>query len=306
MPTQEKPLSASEQQELDSLVAKIEVAYWRKTKADRMGLMWLREIHDRRLYRGHGSFAKFVQEKFCGKSRQWAWHKLIQIEVIENLEPLGITYITESKAKVLRPFSAEDQRAIAREAGKTPLKIWKEIATDHAMAIAGERYSPHWLAQAARRVMEKIDTDPASCGAANKTIGAKQYFDQDKDGLTRKWHGATYLNPPFGPGWKDWIVKLAEEIEAGRVTEAVVVGPHTMLVSIDSPWFRILLEGSIFLPEQRPRFSEGSSGKETGVKYGTFVAYVGKRHRRFARVLGNQGIILRAVSTRPAKRRVVS
>lgn len=221
-------------------------------------------------------------------------------------QPHRNTYITESKAKVLRPFSAEDQRAIAREAGKTPLKIWKEIATDHAMAIAGERYSPHWLAKAARRVMEKIDTDPASCGAANKTIGAKRYFDQDKDGLTRKWHGATYLNPPFGPGWKDWIVKLAEEIEAGRVTEAVVVGPHTMLVSIDSPWFRILLEGSIFLPEQRPRFSEGCGGKETGVKYGTFVAYVGKRHRRFARVLGNQGIILRAVSTRPAKRRVVS
>ena len=109
MPTQEKPLSASEQQELDSLVAKIEVAYRRRTKADRMGLMWLREIHDRHLYRGHGSFAKFVQEKFCGKSRQWAWHKLIQIEVIENLEPIGIAYISETKAKVLRPFPPEDQ-----------------------------------------------------------------------------------------------------------------------------------------------------------------------------------------------------
>ncbi len=306
MPTQEKPLSASEQQELDSLVAKIEVAYWRKTKADRMGLMWLREIHDRRLYRGHGSFAKFVQEKFCGKSRQWAWHKLIQIEVIENLEPIGIAYISETKAKVLRPFPPEDQRAIATEAGKAPLKIWKEIATDHAMAAVGERYSPAWIVQAATKVLNEIDLDPASCVTANKTVRAKRYFDREHDGLTQRWQGRVYINPPFGPHWRDWIVKLAEEMEAGRVTEAIVVGPHNMLISIDSAWFQVLLGGSIFLPAHRPQYSEGDSGKETGPRYGTFVAYVGRRHQRFARVFGRHGTILRAISTKPAKRRVVS
>ena len=306
MPLQEKPLSAREQRELDALVAKVEAAYRRRTRADRIGLKALQEIHDRRLYRSYGSFAKFVQERFGGKSRQWAWHKMIQVEVLENLESIGISHISESKAKLLRPFSAEDQRQIAVEAGQAPLTTWEEIANDHAMAAMGERYSPTWIVQAARKVLGEIDIDPASCQTANKTVKAKRYYSQEQDGLKRRWHGSVYLNPPFGRHWKDWLVKLGREIDAGRVTEAIIVGPHNMLVSIDSPWFRRLLQGSIFLPERRPRFSEGTSGKEAGSKYGVFVGYVGKRHRRFARVFGHDGIILRAVCPKPAKRTVVS
>ena len=109
-----KPLTATEQRELDALVAKIEVAYRRRRQADRIGLRCLREIHQRRLYRAFGTFAEFVREKFQGRSRQWAYDKMMQVETLANLEGIGIKYLSQAKAKLLRAFPPEAQREIAR------------------------------------------------------------------------------------------------------------------------------------------------------------------------------------------------
>lgn len=88
--------------------------------------------------------------------------------------------------------------------------------------------------------------------------------------------------------------------------EAIVIGPHNVLCSVDSAWFQLLLQGSILLPYRRLTFREPGSETEIGTKYGTFVCYLGPRHRLFAKVFGAFGTILKAVSSAPQRRALAS
>ncbi len=160
-----------------------------------------------------------------------------------------------------------------------------------------EHYSPSCLVEPCRRVMGGIDLDPASCEVANQVVKAAKFYTLEIDGLRQPWWGRVYLNPPFGNEWKRWIIKLGEELAAGRVQQACVVGPHNVLCSTDSPWFRILFQGSLLLPYKRIGFLDPVTGKLAGPKYGTFCCYLGHRQIRFAQVFGDKGTIVRAVST---------
>ena len=107
----------------------------------------------------------------------------------------------------------------------------------HSSATA-EHYTPPEIVEAAREVMGGIDLDPASCAEANTIVKAAAYYDSD--GLSRPWYGRVFLNPPGGKldrnlnpiGAKDgpgyaasavWWWKLLDELDAGRVTQAVFV-----------------------------------------------------------------------------------
>lgn len=126
------------------------------------------------------------------------------------------------------------------------------------LSKTNEHYSPSNVVSAARLTMGGIDLDPASCLVANQTVQADDFFDALEDGLSRRWHGRVWLNPPggsmvlktddakaLGPeaakaesarlkaerlrwGTKARIVawwrKLTEEHRERRVTEAVFAG----------------------------------------------------------------------------------
>ncbi len=71
-----------------------------------------------------------------------------------------------------------------------------------------------------------IDLDPASCVEAQTTVQAKQFFTKADDGLQREWHGRVFLNPPFShPLIAQFVKKLIDERESGRVTEAILLLP---------------------------------------------------------------------------------
>lgn len=62
--------------------------------------------------------------------------------------------------------------------------------------------SPAWLTAAARKVLGRIDLDPASDQEANKMIKAKRIFTVTDDGLRKSWSDGRsvkiFLNPPGG------------------------------------------------------------------------------------------------------------
>lgn len=64
------------------------------------------------------------------------------------------------------------------------------------LSKSGERFTPPYLVEAARRVLGGIDLDPASCAKANTVIKADQYFTRDDNALTQNWRGKVFLNPP--------------------------------------------------------------------------------------------------------------
>lgn len=87
--------------------------------------------------------------------------------------------------------------------------------------------SPIWLIEMARTVMGSIDLDPATDFNAQKYVKATNcFFDK---GLTMKWFGNVFLNPPGGKVGNQsqaviWWQKLMEEIYSRRVRHAIFVG----------------------------------------------------------------------------------
>jgi hypothetical protein len=61
-----------------------------------------------------------------------------------------------------------------------------------------EHYTPEEVVEPARALLGGFDLDPASCAEANASIGASTIFTIDDDGLSRKWFGRVFLNPPGG------------------------------------------------------------------------------------------------------------
>lgn len=108
-------------------------------------------------------------------------------------------------------------------------------------SLSNEHYTPASIVEPARKVLERIDLDPASCFFANQLVQAKSWIGQEADqgpALLLPWHGRVFLNPPggkydkqgrpitAGPGRSSaavWWAKLIAEWEAGRVHSAIFV-----------------------------------------------------------------------------------
>jgi ParB-like chromosome segregation protein Spo0J len=159
-----------------------------------------------------------------------------------------------------------------------------------AVGMSQERYTPAGIADAVRRVLKQIDLDPASSRNANKIVGASSYFTRGTDGLKRRWRGRVFLNPPFD-AWPTWLAKLEEEIAAGRVKQAIVVGPANISA------FRSLLRrgGLLLVPTERPKFYDPTADRLVDPPFGSLICYVGEEKDRFVEVFSEQGLILRQV-----------
>jgi hypothetical protein len=101
------------------------------------------------------------------------------------------------------------------------------------------------------------------------------------------------LNPPFGHEWKQWAEKLIEEIKAGRTKQVFLVAPGKVLWVVGAPWFRPLLKVSRFLPDERIEYLNPDTDKWQDVCLGSFCVYYGQQQRRFAKIFGSKGAILR-------------
>ena len=60
-----------------------------------------------------------------------------------------------------------------------------------------EWYTPSIIIEAARDSMGSIDLDVASCEEANRVVKASRYFTVKDDGLSQKWEGNVWCNPPY-------------------------------------------------------------------------------------------------------------
>ena len=108
-------------------------AYKQHQQADRKGVTYLSEIWRDKLYRDYGSLNRFIACEFNGKTRQWAYNKIMQAKVLANLKPIGIEEISEEKAKLLKNFAPDEQRKIAQEAaGSRRNGNWERIAANYA------------------------------------------------------------------------------------------------------------------------------------------------------------------------------
>lgn len=109
-------------------------------------------------------------------------------------------------------------------------------ANIHHSSETVEWYTPEWLVEKARSILGEIDLDPCSCEDAQKIIKAKIWYNEAQDGLTQKWSGRVFMNPPGGwvspeiaKKWGSrssaqcWYNKHFSEFESGSVTAGIVL-----------------------------------------------------------------------------------
>lgn len=99
-----------------------------------------------------------------------------------------------------------------------------------------EHYTPTEIWQTAAACLGGIDLDPCSNSKESPNVQALRYFTRDDDGLAQEWGGKVFMNPPYGDEIKAWVIKLRQEYDAGRVTEAIALVP----ARTDTAWFQLL------------------------------------------------------------------
>jgi phage N-6-adenine-methyltransferase len=166
-------------------------------------------------------------------------------------------------------------------------------ARPHVVNNSGdfEWYTPKVLTDAAKVVMGGIDLDPASSELANKSVGAEQYFTAETNGLARKWKGRVWLNPPYARGlMDDFCDKLAEEVRAGRVDQAVVLTNN----ATETGWFHTLLAVSsgMCLLRGRVKFWHPERAETRSPVQGQTITYVGENLPGFRSVFSSLGSIV--------------
>lgn len=100
-----------------------------------------------------------------------------------------------------------------------------------------EYYTPAEVISAARSVLGRIDLDPCSCEAANRTVGAQSYYTLLEDGLRQEWRGRVWVNPPGRrSGHRDsqarWWRHLIRGYEDGAVEAGIFLSFNLALLSV--------------------------------------------------------------------------
>jgi phage N-6-adenine-methyltransferase len=150
-----------------------------------------------------------------------------------------------------------------------PVEVAAKVVRD-----GDEWYTPAHIIEAARRVLGGIDLDPASCEAANKIVGAREYYSPEKgvDGLSEPWRArAVLLNPPYSDT-SAWVERLVAEYRAGNVAEAIVI----VNAKTETAFFELLWEhAAICFVRGRIAFVPGDGGESTAGRCGSAIAYLG-------------------------------
>lgn len=148
-----------------------------------------------------------------------------------------------------------------------------------------EWYTPKQYMDVVRKVLGRIDLDPASNAIANEVVQARQYFTAKDDGLSQEWHGRVFLNPPYGRDTERkrlnqqvWSEKLVAEYKSGNVREAILL----VNAVTDTKWFQPLWDYPICFTDHRIKFYTVEANKTSPVR-GSAIVYFGDNPLLFAK-----------------------
>ena len=126
-----------------------------------------------------------------------------------------------------------------------------------------------------------IDLDP--CADAGRHVRATTHFTVSDDGLAQPWHGRVFMNPPYGREVGLWVAKLAAEVSAGHVTEAITL----VSARTDTAWWRTLPAHRICFAAARLTFSDA----DAPAPFPSAIAYAGPRPDAFVAAFSSLGPI---------------
>lgn len=121
----------------------------------------------------------------------------------QTLAELGIDKKLADRARKLNALPDDQFESIMAAHRELQAAVtdstFAKLSKPHVSHNSGndEWYTPSHLVESARAVMGSIDCDPASSSVAQEWINAKCYYTTADDGLTQKWVGNVWMNPPY-------------------------------------------------------------------------------------------------------------
>lgn len=168
----------------------------------------------------------------------------------------------------------------------------EDVDHNHRAQGTGENewYTPSQYIDMAREVMGGIDLDPATSETANLVVRAESIFTAKDDGLTQKWHGRVWMNPPYSqPAIQHFIEKLADSYLSGDVDQAIAL-THNYT---DTAWFHIAANACTAICFTRGRIGFLSpSGERAAPTQGQAFFYFGRDVDVFAGVFMPMGFVV--------------
>lgn len=225
-------------------------------------------------------------------------------KVVEHADPALVTAMDQGQVAVSTAAEAadlpvEDQQTIAampKNEQRKAVADKKQMSGAFTETGNDEWYTPSYIIDAARAAMGGIDTDPASCEQAQRTVKADVWYSAADDGLSKTWGGRVWLNPPYSrsllPKFAD---KLVGSIISGDVDSAVVL----VNSGTETGWFHSIASvcDVICLLSSRVNFI-GPDGKGgDGNSRPQTVFYFGDDAQKFAEAFGELGLVYSKVTT---------
>lgn len=213
-----------------------------------------------------------------------------------TLAEIGVSHNESSRWQNLAAIPAEKfDKAVEQIKGAgdelTTAGLIRTVNGAHVGNNSGENewYTPAEYIDAARRVMGGIDLDPASSAAANEVIKASTFYTATDNGLTRKWEGRVWMNPPYSqPLIGEFCDKLVAEYDYGRVTQAIVLSNN----ATETRWFQTLADAAtaVCFPAGRIRYWYPGRPSLTPLQGQVFV-YLGAYDAAFKEAFSEHGVV---------------
>jgi len=218
--------------------------------------------------------------------------------VMVTLKDIGLTGKQSERwgleAKV-PPESFEQYIAETKAEGKevTSAGLLRLAKRLNVMAVMGSSKTPEWYTP--QHIIDltlelfdgTIDTDPCSNSKTEPAVPAIFLYTKQDDGLTQMWHGAVYMNPPYGSEIPRWTEALVNKYERGEIREAIALLPGR----IDTRWFQPLY--AYLICHIRGRLNYPQSKSVT--PFPSVIVYLGNNRQGFLNIFGVLGPILERI-----------
>lgn len=178
------------------------------------------------------------------------------------------------------PTRSEAREWIDKKAGDQTAKYIASTSDNvHFSSESDDWSTPGSVIESVMEVLGSIELDP--CSDETGTVPAVERFKKADDGLSKKWHGTVYMNPPYGKAIDAWVAKLVDAYKSNEIKEAIALVPSRT----DTEWMSRFAEFWICNVRGRLKFG----GNDNSAPFPSCVVYLGKNPKKFWKTFSAMG-----------------
>jgi phage N-6-adenine-methyltransferase len=193
----------------------------------------LARIRDDGLYRAYGTFERYCAERWNLK-RQRAYELMEAAETVSALSEISdiAPPAREAHAAQLAPLREEPEQmreawteTVERHGDQPTAAQVREVVTERTRGQLANQSGGTDAWATPQDFFDVVNAEfnfTLDVCALDSSAKCERYFTPETDGLTQKWTGTCWMNPPYGDEIKHWVRKAHESAQAGATVVCLV------------------------------------------------------------------------------------